>query len=190
MKKHENKLRRLMWTSAFALALPVLALTGCGGGKYEKIGVSAQESAETSENGAENRDSNVEISSLAAERTTQTAPAMEERNETVYVVAIDLNVRRQPSMDSEVVTVLQMGDSLLRVGYAESWSRVLYQNQECYVASRYLSFDPPVIPETVRAEETAAAVLADRTEIGLNPEICRFCKDYVRKGIAVPFTGI
>lgn len=170
MKKHENKLRRLMWTLAFVLALPVLVLTGCGGGKYEKIGVSAQKSAETSENGAENRDSNVEISSLAAERTTQTAPAMEERNETVYAVATDLNVRRQPSTDSEVVTVLQMGDSLLRVGYAESWSRVLYQNQECYVASRYLSFDPPVIPETVRAEETAAAVLADRTEIGLNPE--------------------
>lgn len=72
-----------------------------------------------------------EVSVFAAE--------MEMRNETVYAAGSHLNVRTEPGMDGEIVGVLELGDALKRTGYSEVWSKVLYDGQERYVASRYLT---------------------------------------------------
>lgn len=67
------------------------------------------------------------------------AVEMEQRDETVYAAGSHLNVRTEPGMDGEIVGVLELGDALKRTGYHETWSSVLYNGQERYVASRYLT---------------------------------------------------
>lgn len=67
------------------------------------------------------------------------AAGMETRNETVYAAGSHLNVRMAPGMDGTVVGVLELGDALKRIGYSEEWSKVIYDGQERYVASRYLT---------------------------------------------------
>lgn len=146
------------------LALSALLMAGCGAGKYEKIGTSAQNAAEVaagqSDAGAEEQSISggqpgpgvqAEVSALELELTTETAPVMEARDETVYATGDELNVRLEPSTGAGMAGVLQTGDSLQRIGYSQQWSKVVYQGQECYVASRYLSTEKPQVPETAEA---------------------------------------
>lgn len=114
-----------------------------------------------------------ESSSVEAVRTTETAPAMEARDETVYVNATDLNVRTAPQPGAEVVTVVNTGAEFKRTGYSDSWSRVEYQGRECYVASQYLTTTKPQVPETSASAETAAgegAGAAESGQVSLNPD--------------------
>lgn len=67
------------------------------------------------------------------------AAGMEKRKETVYTTGNNLNVRLTPGTDAEIVGVLESGQELKRVGYSEDWSCVVYDGQERYVASRYLT---------------------------------------------------
>ena len=107
-----------------------------------------------------------EVSANEAETTKETAPVMEDRDETVYVNATDLNVRTAPGSGAEVVARLDTGAELRRTGYSDSWSRVIYNGTECYVASQYLTTTKPEVPETAApaASQTSAG------EVGLNPD--------------------
>lgn len=78
---------------------------------------------------------------------------MEARDEMVYSVGSSLNVRTEPDINGEIVGVLNVGDEIRRVGYGEEWSCVVYEGQQRYVASRYLT-----------TEKTK------RQEIWLNPD--------------------
>ena len=154
------------------LAAAALAVGGCGTGKYEKVDIPEAQAenrapaAESSAPAVESSAPVAESSSVEAERTTETAPVMESRDETVYVNATDLNVRVSPQPGAEVVGVLNTGAELKRTGYSDSWSRVDYQGKECYVASQYLTATKPEIPETV----AAAGASAQAGEVGLNPD--------------------
>lgn len=84
-------------------------------------------------------------------------PAMEARDETVYVVGSDVNLRAGASTSSQVVAVLQAGEKLRRTGYEETWSRVEYNGAACYIASRYVSASEPRQPETTAPQQQAAS---------------------------------
>lgn len=53
-----------------------------------------------------------------------------------------LRIRRAPSAEAEVVTVLEAFSKLERVETDGEWSKVLYQGETCYAASEYLKVIP------------------------------------------------
>lgn len=178
------------WKKALALtggmAVLTAVLAGCQMKKYEEIPLpettvksSYEAEGDTMEEETEKKGSSVERESFAnpanqshevesspvkAEITKETAPAMETRDETVYVNATNVNVRVSPSSTASSVGKLNQGAKLRRTGYSQSWSRVIYQNRECYVASQYLTDLAPA------PQETAAPLTSSSQggEIGLN----------------------
>lgn len=65
----------------------------------------------------------------------------EARDETVYATG-DVNIRAGSTSQSEIVAVLREGESIVRTAYNYSWSKVLYEDRICYIASQYLTTDP------------------------------------------------
>ena len=60
----------------------------------------------------------------------------------VYKTNDNLNVRSQPSTDGEKLATLPLGTVIEYVGeYDSEWSIIIYNNEEAYVASRYLTHD-------------------------------------------------
>ncbi len=154
------------WLIIASILLCTFMLAGCAR-KYEAVkapaleeaqgGIGQEEGEETApvsiaedktvetENGK-----SAETSSHEAAVTMETAPAFEAADETVYVTGSQVNVRKSPSANGEVLDKLDKGTALKRTGYSESWSRVVYKDKECYISSRYVSKDKPV-------QETASA---------------------------------
>ena len=123
MKNRWKFLKYIIFSCALSAAA-VVSATGCG--KFEDI---AYEEAE--------------VSSLDISVTTETAPAMEEVDQTVYVTGSNVNVRQEPGAFGAVITRLNTGDSLKRTGYNQSWSRVIYNGATAYISSDYLSTKKP-----------------------------------------------
>ncbi len=136
---------------------------GCSGQQYEKVELEAQTGSPEPESSA-----------LKVGATKEAALSMEDRDETVYVNGADVNLRTAPQPGSEVITRLGIGDELKRTGYHAEWSRVLYQGEECYIASRYVSTEKPQPAASAAAggeTENASPVQAgDAQEISLNPD--------------------
>lgn len=170
-------MRKKMAVMSIVAALAV-AVTGCRSGESQKRGIGTQHGVEE-ELSAETSSRNIVI-------TTETAPAMEDRDETVYVTATSLNVRVAPQMESEAIGRLYQGESVRRTGYSDTWSRVVYQEKEYYVATQYLSKEKPVVEETSAADgavsgietgsgaadgaEVNESVTGSQQAIGLNPD--------------------
>lgn len=78
--------------------------------------------------------------SLAAAETAAvetSAPVIyENRDETVYIMSDDVNIRTTP-VNGEVIGKANTGDSFHRTGYSDSWSRIEYSGQTAYVSSDY-----------------------------------------------------
>lgn len=72
-------------------------------------------------------------------------------DEIVYVTGDNVNLRETWGMDGKIITAFNKGQQLHRTGKSESWSRVVYQEKECYISSKYVSVQKPVIPETEKA---------------------------------------
>lgn len=155
-----------------AVAASAVLAAGCQSKDYQKVEIPATTAEEavtanaamTEASATEQGSDAAGISALETVRTTETAPAMEDRDETVYVTGDQVNVRAAAQPGAEVITALNKGADLHRTGYSDSWSRVIYQERECYISSQYLSVTKPEIP----AETAAASVSAG--EVRLNPD--------------------
>ena len=99
--------------------------------------------------------------------TAETTTAMMETNDTVYVTGDQVNVRASASTSSQVITALNRGAKLKRTGYSDTWSRVQYQDRECYIASRYVSTSKP--EETQPAVQTGNSQAVSAGEVKLDP---------------------
>ena len=65
--------------------------------------------------------------------------ALAAEEETVYATET-VNIRTEPSTNSNIVAILQKGDPITRLDETtDGWSKVLYYGEECYVTSKYLS---------------------------------------------------
>lgn len=64
------------------------------------------------------------------------------KEEIVYATE-NVNIRTEPNTDCDIITVLQKGSSITRVGEADGWSKVIYEGEERYITSEYLSATPP-----------------------------------------------
>ncbi|MBQ4563941.1 MAG: SH3 domain-containing protein [Lachnospiraceae bacterium] len=83
------------------------------------------------------------------ETEVETEPQLvfQEVNEVVYTTD-RLNIRLAPSTDAQILRTMYYGESVVRTGIAEGWSRILYNGQEYYASSAYLSLEP-VIADTL-----------------------------------------
>ena len=63
-------------------------------------------------------------------------------DETVYATQ-NVNIRSTPEEGGEAVGRLAGGQSIRRTGYNDSWSRVEYNGETCYIASEYLTTNEP-----------------------------------------------
>ena len=81
------------------------------------------------------------------ESTEATGYTFQTVTETVYTTA-DLNIRREPSNNAEIVTVALKGTPLKRIGYHADWSQIDYNGDTLYAGTAFLSTTAPVPPST------------------------------------------
>lgn len=166
---------KIGWKMAGILLAAGLMMTGCQDKAAEQgseVGVTtegaAPEVAQEPEINLPAANMNqAESSSVEAERTTETAPAMEDRDETVYATT-RVNIRKSPNTSSEVAGQLNAGDDVKRTGYSSSWSKVSYQGNTYYISSQYLTTEKPA--ETQAPAETSASVSANGEAVKLNSD--------------------
>ncbi len=91
-------------------------------------------------------------------------PTFQDVNETVYATQ-GCNVRSSCSSDisSNKIGGLVAGQEVKRTGIADGWSRISYNGQTAYVASRLLTTEKPEEPEELEniVEENTTNTLAD-----------------------------
>ncbi len=87
------------------------------------------------------------------ESSEQPAPAAEiawnECSDVWYVNTDSLNIRSQPSLDSEVVDIVGYGTELGCTGQDPDgvWVRIDHNGNTCYVAAEYLTAEKPEVPQ-------------------------------------------
>ncbi len=167
-----------------AAAAVMLMTAGCQS-KYEKVDVpgtaaetvaqvrtDAAAQAGTDATGQDAPDQTAGISEKKAERTTESAPTMETRDEIVYVKATTLNLRVSPAPGTEVIAALANGTALKRTGDNGTWSRVEYEGKTCYAASGYLTTEKPAETAAASGQNAEAGSSASASqsagEVGLN----------------------
>lgn len=112
----------------------------------------------------------------SAHETERTMMPMETRNETVYVNADQLNVRKEPGTTAKIAGRVNRGDTLTRIGYSDEWSQVMYNGSVCYVATTYLSTEKvePTVTKTVSVDSTTSttsqSVPENAVVVSLNPQ--------------------
>lgn len=106
-------------------------------------------------------------------------------DETVYVISSALNVRTAPSMDDNIYTQVAMGATLRRVGYNETWSKVIIEDKEYYVSTKYVSVDDPNEEVEFTARYETVYVTASLLNIRKTPSNVGDIYDTVPKGTEV-----
>ena len=90
-------------------------------------------------------DTDAEITTSADITTEPSALEFTEVNETVYVYGTAiLNVRKEPSVNSEKLGEMKEGETVTRLGYNSSWSKISYYGKICYASSDYLTTSAPL----------------------------------------------
>ena len=113
-----------------------------------------------------------------------------EVNETVYVYGTNiLNVRKEPSKDSEKMGEMKDGEQVTRTGYNSAWSRILYYGNTYYASSDYLTTSAPLefADKTDTVYITAEGTLNLRNKPSPNADIVAFLPygtELSRTGIA------
>jgi uncharacterized protein YraI len=89
-----------------------------------------------------------------ATEATKGAVSIKAVDETVWATA-DVNVRADSSTDAKKVGTLKKGKKITRTGVLNNgWSRVKYDNQDCYIASSYLTLKDPAAKKETKATKT------------------------------------
>lgn len=110
-------------------------------------------------------------------------------NETVYVYGTSiLNVRKEPSKDSEKVGEMKEGEQVTRIGYNDNWSKISYYGDICYASSDYLTTSAPLsfTDKTDKVYITAEGRLNLRKKPSANADIVA----YLPYGTELSRTGI
>lgn len=92
-------------------------------------------------------------------------------DDTVYVTGSGVNLRTGPGTTFEVIGSLARGTELKRTGTTNGWSRVLYNDETCYISSALISNEKPEITEdsAPEDEETSTVVVIAKANIRTGP---------------------
>ncbi len=74
----------------------------------------------------------------APQQDENTGGDSQQSEETVYA-SQTVNVRKSPSTDGEQAGQLYAGESIQRIGTEGEWSKVLFEGEECYIKSEFLT---------------------------------------------------
>jgi len=131
--------------------------------------------------------------------TSETEPSTEtdepkelefkEVNETVYIYGTNtLNVRKEPSADSEKMGEMKEGEQVTRVGYNSEWSKISYYGNEYYASSNYLTTHAPL--EFEDKTDTVYIVAEGTLYLRQKPSANSDAVAYLPYGTALDRTGI
>lgn len=140
------------------IAVLVIGLVGCmflisrgSAQKSEKSQVSRQETSEAAEE---------EINEVTEAKETEQAPedeviipeelteeVFEDVDEQVFIAADQVNLREEPSTDSEIVGTANLHKLVKRSGVSLSWSRLEYEGMTCYVANEFVTAEQPQLAD-------------------------------------------
>lgn len=148
------------------ICMAAMVMAGCASGTDLKNENEAEVDSSIAESTETISETDEESSEEAVPETTieeTSAYVFENVNETVYAVE-NVNIRAGHSTESEIYAVLYKGEEIVRNGYSEEWSRVIYNDTECYIASAYLSSDKPVL-------ETESELTSDTLSVKNSEEL-------------------
>ena len=128
-----------------ALAL-TLALTGCSDDNYVSKRHPEGEAQEVTDQDMEEVASNQEENPADTDNSGQTTDEgqIEETNEEItddginYTVEDTVNVRLAPSETSNVITTVEAGDDIIKLGETDNWTRINIDGQTGYIRSDLL----------------------------------------------------
>lgn len=106
-------------------------------------------------------------------------------DETVYVTASALNLRTSPAMGDNIHTQVTQGQALRRVGYHETWSKVILEEKEYYVSSKYLTTEDPNAEVVFTTRYETVYITADSLYIREAPNSNGAIYDTATKGTEV-----
>ncbi len=132
--------------------------------------------------GSARQDGDAEAISSPAESIT-----WNECSDVWYVNTDSLNIRSQPSLESEVVDVVGYGTELGCTGQdvEGEWIRIDYNGSVCYVAAEYLSADKPEIPQNETVSLNPEWRYAEFSKINSGTATLYRADPSVRNGITV-----
>lgn len=183
----------------FALTLAllmILALTAC----KSTTEAPEKEPEDTPEvSGSESEELTPPESGDETTDTSETDPSTEtdepkelefkEVNETVYIYGTNtLNVRKEPSADSEKMGEMKEGEQVTRVGYNSEWSKISYYGNEYYASSKYLTTHAPL--EFEDKTDTVYIVAEGTLYLRQKPSANSDAVAYLPYGTALDRTGI
>lgn len=118
-----------------------------------------------------------------------------EDNTNVYILADSLYIRKTPTLPEDNANVFKSanyGESFLRVGYNDTWSKLLIDGVEYFASTKYLSTSK-IVNDFDEREEVVYIVGTDsiriRSKTTLNNEFSTTV-DYKERGEAITRTGI
>lgn len=159
---------RTTWAAALVFLLGIFLLTGCDG-KQQDITVPGTEITETEHSGTE-PEAPTEATESGTELKTETErepeteavrePAVLNPDTVIYVeemvyTTTRVNVRTEPSTESEVYKKLSAGAELTRKANDGSWSQVVLEEGSYYIASDYLTTEKPKEPAAYSTNTSA-----------------------------------
>lgn len=122
------------------ILLLAISTTGCTEDRY--VSVRHPEETETSQENDKELDENKD-SDTDKKEETETADQDKKENEessdgVIYTVNDLVNVRVAPSETSEILTTVNAGDEIIKLGESDNWTRVSVNGQTGYIRSDLL----------------------------------------------------
>lgn len=122
------------------ILLLAISTTGCTEDRY--VSVRHPEETETSQENEKDLDENKD-SDTDKKEETETADQDKKENEessdgVIYTVDDLVNVRVAPSETSEILTTVNAGDEIIKLGESDNWTRVSINGQTGYIRSDLL----------------------------------------------------
>lgn len=88
--------------------------------------------------------SDQEQTKLPQNHTPTLSVTYTEKEETVYATT-NVNIRKGPGIKYEILGLLKADKSILRIATGSNgWSKVMYNNNICYISSEYLTAEKPI----------------------------------------------
>lgn len=92
----------------------------------------------------------------------------EQQKETVYTTT-EVNLRKTPDLNGEVIKVLNVNTELIKIKDIDNWSVILYNDEECYIYTQYISKDKTIIkPKEVKISSRGGDSLRDTQKVENN----------------------
>lgn len=143
--KNKNKIAILMVSCIAVLAVILFTCSFVMLKKAEKAKADAEAAAKEVLNEAMEETEKTEETEMPDATVTpeQTAEVFEEVNDNVFIIVAEANLRKEPSMEGEVLETAPMSRLLKRTGIGAEWSRLEVNGQECYVSNELISTEMP-----------------------------------------------